>query len=47
MGANMARRLKETGHTVAAVYDTRPGAAQVADIKGGLATVAPGEGLQP
>lgn len=29
------------------IHGTRPGAAQVADIKGGLATVAPGEGLQP
>ncbi|ANN57547.1 transglutaminase [Mesorhizobium loti NZP2037] len=28
------------------IHGTRPGAAQVADIKGGLATVAPGEGLQ-
>jgi 3-hydroxyisobutyrate dehydrogenase len=27
MGANMARRLKETGHTVSAVYDTRHDAA--------------------
>jgi 3-hydroxyisobutyrate dehydrogenase len=27
MGANMARRLKETGHTVTAVYDARPEAA--------------------
>lgn len=29
------------------IHGTRPGAAQVADIKGGLATAAPGEGLQP
>lgn len=28
------------------IHGTRPGAAQVAEIKGGLATVAPGEGLQ-
>src|ERR1700744_5957304 len=28
MGANMARRLKETGHTIAAVFDTNPAAAQ-------------------
>jgi 3-hydroxyisobutyrate dehydrogenase len=28
MGANMARRLKETGHAVVAVYDARPEAAQ-------------------
>jgi 3-hydroxyisobutyrate dehydrogenase len=28
MGANMARRLRETGHTVAAVYDVRHEAAQ-------------------
>ena len=27
MGANMARRLKETGYTVSAVYDVRPQAA--------------------
>ena len=24
MGANMARRLKEVGYSIAAVYDTRP-----------------------
>ncbi|KRB31103.1 MULTISPECIES: transglutaminase-like cysteine peptidase [Mesorhizobium] len=29
------------------IHGARAGAAQVADIKGGLATVAPGEGLQP
>jgi len=28
MGANMARRLKETGHTVSAVYDVKHGVAQ-------------------
>ncbi|MNS04200.1 2-hydroxy-3-oxopropionate reductase [compost metagenome] len=28
MGANMARRLKETGHAVVAVYDTKPEAAR-------------------
>jgi 3-hydroxyisobutyrate dehydrogenase-like beta-hydroxyacid dehydrogenase len=28
MGANMARRLKDVGYPIAAVYDSRPGAAQ-------------------
>ena len=28
MGANMARRLKECGYAVTAVYDTRPEAAE-------------------
>ena len=29
------------------IHGSRPGAAQMADIKGGFATVAPGEGFQP
>jgi 3-hydroxyisobutyrate dehydrogenase len=35
MGANMARRLKDTGYTVSAVYDTRPNVAtELADELG-------------
>jgi 3-hydroxyisobutyrate dehydrogenase len=38
MGSNMARRLKDCGHTIAAFYDTQPAAAQtLAGELGGLA----------
>ena len=38
MGANMARRLKECGYTVSALYDVRPGAAaELAAEVGGTA----------
>lgn len=39
MGANMARRLKDTGHSVTAVYDVRPEAA--AELAGELGCDAP------
>jgi len=40
MGANMARRLQETGHTVTAVYDLHPAAA--ADLAGEIGAKACG-----
>ena len=38
MGANMARRLKETGFTIAAVYDTNTAAAQSLALELGSVT---------
>jgi 3-hydroxyisobutyrate dehydrogenase len=41
MGANMARRLKDVGYTIAAIYDLRPAAAQeLADELGAEATAS-------
>ena len=40
MGANMARRLKEVGYPIAAVYDARPGAAK--ELANELGCEAPG-----
>jgi 3-hydroxyisobutyrate dehydrogenase len=42
MGANMARRLRDVGYTIAAVYDVREEAASSAvAATGGEATVSP------
>jgi len=39
MGANIARRLKDVGYTVSAVYDTRPDVAQALGAEIGAETV--------